>query len=96
VLEFAMSLEEIKVELMGSEKGNRTLNPSTGMEAKNKKDKERSKRKEEGHDDSNAAPPVGFDNRKFEQAIQLLPKVYDKLKNKLRYVCVCVCVCVCV
>jgi hypothetical protein len=46
----------------------------------------RPKRKEEGHDGSKDDPPLAFDNSKFEQAIQLLPKVYDKLKDELRYV----------
>jgi hypothetical protein len=53
------------------------------MEVKNKREKGRSK-KGEGHDGSNADPPVGFDNRKFEQAIQLLPKVYKKIKDELK------------
>jgi hypothetical protein len=49
---------------------------------------ERPKRKEEGHDGSKDDPPLAFDNSKFEQAIKLLPKVYDKLKDELRYVCI--------
>jgi hypothetical protein len=42
----------------------------------------------EGHDGSKDDPPLAFDNSKFEQAIKLLPKVYDKLKDDLRYVCI--------
>jgi hypothetical protein len=76
VLDFAKSLEE----LIGPKEGSGTLNPSSVMEVKNKKDKGMSK-KEDG---SNADPPVGFDNRKFEQALKLLPKVYRILKDDLK------------
>jgi hypothetical protein len=79
VFDFAKSLEE----LIGPKEGCGTLNPSSVMEVKNKREKGRSK-KGEGHDGSNADPPVGFDNRKFEQAIQLLPKVYKKIKDELK------------
>jgi hypothetical protein len=42
------------------------------------------KKEEEGHDGSNADPPVGFDNRTFEQTIKFLPKVYRILKDELK------------
>ena len=79
VLDFAKNLEE----LIGPKEGCGTLNPSSVIEVKNKKKKGRSK-KGEGHDGSDADPPVGFDNGKFEQAIQLLPKVYKKMKDELK------------
>lgn len=78
----------MNAELIGSVEGGGALNPTNEKEAKSKKDKERSKRKEEGHDGSKADPPVTFDDRKFEQVIQLLPTVYKKLKDELRYVCI--------
>ena len=80
VLDFAKSLEE----LIGPKEGCGTLNPPSVMEVKNKKEKGRSKKEGERHDGSNADPPVGFDNGKFEQAIQLLPKVYKKMKDELK------------
>ena len=80
VLAFAMSLEE----LIGPKEESGTLNPSSVMEVKNKKDKGRSKKEGEGHDGSNADPPVGFDNRTFEQTIKFLPKVYKILKDELK------------
>lgn len=83
-----MSLEEMNAELIGSVEGGGALNPTNEKKAKSKKDEERSKRKEEGHDGLKADPPVAFDNKKFEQAIKLLPKVYGKLKDQLRYVCI--------
>jgi hypothetical protein len=88
VLNFAVGLEEMNAELIGSVEGGGTQNSTNAMEAKSKKDKERPKRKEEGHDGSKDDPPLAFDNSKFEQAIKLLPKVYDKLKDELRYVCI--------
>lgn len=78
----------MNAELIGSVEGGGALNPTNEMEAESKKDEERSKRKKEGHDGSKADPPVAFDNRKFEKAIKLLPKVYEKLKDELRYVCI--------
>ena len=88
MLDFAVGLDEMNAELIGSVEGGGTQNSTKAMEPKSKKDKERPKRKEEGHDGSKDDPPLAFDNSKFEQAIQLLPKVYDKLKDELRYVCI--------
>lgn len=88
MLDFAVGLEEMNAELIGSVKGGGTQNSTKAVEPKNKKDKEKPKRKEEGHDCSKDDPPLAFDNSKFEQAIELLPKVYDKLKDELRYVCI--------